>query len=76
MPRLKKPQTARLDLEISSESQRLFAAIQKSLGLKSRAETFEAIVFSISAKDVIHPSVLERIESKIDQTLETLDSLA
>lgn len=76
MPRLKKPKTARLDLEISSESQRLFTTIQKSLGLKSRAETFEAIVFSVSAKDVVHPRVMERIESKIDHALEALDSLA
>ena len=76
MPRLKKPKSARLDLEISSESLRLFANIQRTLGLKSRAETFEAIVFSVSAKDVVHPSVMERIESKIDSVLETLDSLA
>lgn len=76
MPRIKNPATARLDLEISSESLRLFATIQKSLGLKSRAETFEAIVFSISAKDVVRPQVMERIESKIDRLLEAFDTLS
>jgi hypothetical protein len=67
--------TARIDLDITVESQQRFAAIHKALGFKSRTETFEAIVFSVTAKDVIHPSVMERIETKLDQTLEILDSL-
>ena len=46
-----------------------------ALGFKTRTETFEAIVFSITAKDVLHPNVMERIETKLDQTLEIIESL-
>ena len=38
--------TARIDLDITVESQQRFAAIHKALGFKTRTETFEAIVFS------------------------------
>jgi hypothetical protein len=67
--------TARIDLDITVESQQRFAAIHKALGFKTRTETFEAIVFSITAKDVLHPNVMERIETKLDQTLEIIESL-
>ena len=66
---------ARLDLDITAEAQRRFTAIHKALGFKTRAETFEALVFSISAKEVLHPGVMERMDSKLDQALEILDSL-
>jgi len=75
MTQPKNQKTARIDLDISAESQRLFTTIHKSLGFKTRAETFEAIVFSVSAEDLIHPNVLNRLESKLDQTLEAIDSL-
>ena len=75
MPRNQKPGTARIDLDITIESQQQFAAIHKALGFKTRTETFEAIVFSITAKDVLHPNVMERIETKLDQALEAIDSL-
>ncbi len=67
--------TARIDLEITVESQQRFVAIHKALGFKTRTETFEALIFSISAKDVLDPGVMERVESKLDQVLEALDSL-
>ena len=67
--------TARIDLDITPESQRLFAALHKSLGFKTRAQTFEAIVFSVSAEDIIQPGIINRIETKLDQTLEILDAL-
>ena len=67
--------TARIDLDITVESQQRFAAIHKALGFKTITETFEAIVFSITAKDVLHPNVMERIETKLDQTLEIIESL-
>ena len=67
--------TARIDLDITVESQQRFAAIHKALGFTTRTETFEAIVFSITAKDVLHPNVMERIETKLDQTLEIIESL-
>jgi len=67
--------TARLDLDITPESQRRFATLHETLGFKTRTETFEALVFSVSAKDVVHPGVIEQISAKLDQTLEILDSL-
>jgi len=67
--------TARLDLDVTPESQKLFATLHKSLGFKTRAETFEAIVFSVSAEDILQPGVINRIETKINQTLELLDAL-
>lgn len=67
--------TARIDLDITIDSQRRFAAIHKALGFKTRSETFEALVFSTSAKDILSPSVMERIEIKIDNIIEILDTL-
>lgn len=68
--------STRIDLAISIQAQLRFAAIHKALGYKTKPETFEALVFSISAKDVLDPGALERMENKLDQALETLDSLA
>ena len=67
--------TARIDLEISPEAQRLFAEIHKSLGYKTKPETFEAIVYSVSTKDKIDPGIIQRIDAKLDHALEILDSL-
>jgi len=67
--------SARIDLDITVESQRRFAALHKTLGFKTRTETFEALVFSVSVKDVLNPSAIARIETKLDHMLEILDSL-
>lgn len=67
--------TARIDLDITVDSQRRFAAIHKALGFRTRTETFEALVFSISAKDILSPNVMERIEIKLDNMIEILDTL-
>lgn len=67
--------TARIDIDITVEAQRRFTALHKALGFKTRTETFEALVFTFSAKDVLNPAAMERIESKLDHTLEILDSL-
>ena len=75
MPRNQKPGTARIDLDITAEAHLRFAAVHKALGFKTKTETFEALVFSISAKDVIDPGVIERLESKLNQVLEAIDSL-
>ncbi len=75
MARTPKTKTARIDLDITVESQQRFDAIHKALGFKTKPETFEALVFSIAAKDVLRPDVVARIESKLDQTLEIIESL-
>lgn len=76
MPRTPKLPTFRLDLAITAESQKQFNAIHKALGFKTKPETFEAIVFSISAKDVLRPDSIARIESKLDHVLEAIDRIA
>jgi hypothetical protein len=40
--------TARIDLDISVEAQLRFAEIHKALGFKTKPETFEAIIYSVS----------------------------
>lgn len=75
MARSPKTKTARIDLDITVESQQRFDAIHKSLGFKTKPETFEAVVFSISAKDVLRSDVIRRMESKLDQALEIIESL-
>src|SRR4029453_1113631 len=75
MAHKQKNKNAPIDLDIPVEAHQRFAAIHKALGFKTRTETFEAIVFSITAKDVLHPNVMERIETKLDQTLEIIESL-
>ena len=75
MPRNQKPGTARIDLDITAEARSRFAAIHKALGFKTKTETFEALVFSISAKNVVDPGIMERLEAKLDQALEAIESL-
>jgi len=76
MSRIPKIKTARLDLVITAESKRRFDALHKELGFKTKPETFEALVFSISTKDVLRPDVIARLESKLNHALEVLDLLA
>ena len=74
MPRNQKPGTARIDLDITAEAHLRFAAVQGSR-FQNENRNLEALVFSISAKDVIDPGVIERLESKLNQALEAIDSL-
>ncbi len=75
MPRHQKAGTVRFDLDISPEAHARFAAIRRQLGFKTKTATFEAIIYSVSAKDVIDPAVIERMAAQIDRTLEAIDSL-
>ena len=72
----KKIRTARIDLNISVQAQLRFATIHKALGFKTKPETFEALVFSISAKDIIDPAVLDRIEDTLKHHTQLLESLS
>lgn len=67
--------TARIDLDISVEAQERFAEIHKTLGYKTKPETFEAIIYTASVKGTIDPGVLQRMNTKLDHALEILDSL-
>lgn len=66
----------RFDLDISAVAQARFASIHRTLGYKTKVETFEAIVFSISIKDLVDPNTIGRIEAKISHVLEMLESIA
>ncbi len=75
MARHQKPGTARIDLDISPDAKLRFESIHGSLGFKTKAETFDAILYFVATKDKIDPAVMQRIEAKLDQALETLESL-
>ncbi len=45
------------------------------MGLKTKAQTFEAILYFVSTKDKIDPAALQRMEKKIDHSIHLLESL-
>jgi hypothetical protein len=73
MPRRKTRGIAPFSLDISLEAKLRFAGLHDALGFKTKAETFEAIVYAVSTKDKIDPAAIERIERKLDRFLERLD---
>jgi hypothetical protein len=76
MPRNSKPGSARIDLDVSPEAKLLFTHVHEALGFKTKAETFEAIVYAISTRDKIDPHAVERVERKIDLLFEHLGDFA
>jgi hypothetical protein len=76
MPRNQKPGSARIDLDISVEAKLRFASLHESLGYKTKTETFEAILYFVSTKDKIDPSVLDRIEDTLKHHTQILESLS
>jgi hypothetical protein len=73
MSRRKTPGTAPFSLDISLEAKLRFAGLHDVLGFRTKAETFEAIVYAVSTKDKIDPKAIERIERKLDRFLERLE---
>jgi hypothetical protein len=73
MPRRKIPGTAPFSLDVSLEAKLRFAGLHEALGFKTKAQTFEAIVYAASMKDKVDPVAVERIERKLDRFLERLD---
>ena len=73
MPRRKTPGTAPFSLDVSLEAKLRFTGLHDALGFKTKAETFEAIAYAVSARDKIDPAAVERIERKLDRFLERLD---
>ena len=76
MPRKAKPGTARIDLDITVQAQQRFAALHEALGFKTKTETFEAIVYAVSMQDKIDPHMVERIERKLDDFMEIMESVS
>jgi hypothetical protein len=73
MPRRKTPDTAPFSLDVSLEAKSRFVSLHDALGFRTKAETFEAIVYAVSTRDKIDPAALERVERKLDRLLERLD---
>jgi hypothetical protein len=76
MPRRHVPGTTSIALDVAVEAKQRFLALHGTLALKTKAETFEALVYSVSTKDILSPHAIERIERKLDYIIETLDGLA
>ena len=76
MPRHTTPGTSVFSLDITHEAKIRFAAIHNALGFKSKAETFEAILYCVSTQDKIDPHTLERIEHKLDNLIEYMEDFA
>ena len=67
--------TVQIALDISPDSKVRFESLHQSMGFRTKAQTFEAILYSVSTKDKIDPAVLERLEKKIDHSIHLLESL-
>jgi hypothetical protein len=67
--------TVQLALDISPDARLRFESLHQSMGLKTKAQTFEAILYFVSTKDKIDPAALQRMEKKIDHSIHLLESL-
>ena len=71
----KKAPAVQFHVDCSPEAKSRFAALHQAFGFKTKAATFEAVLFAVSVKDRIDPQILLRIEAKLNQVLENFDSL-
>jgi hypothetical protein len=67
--------TTQFALDISHDAKLRFESLHQSMGLKTKAQTFEAILYFVSTKDKIDPAALQRMEGKIDHSIHLLESL-
>ena len=75
MPYPKKTPAAQFHVDCTSAAKSRFAALHDAFGLKTKAATFEAVLFAVSLKDRIDPQIFSRIEAKLDRVLENFDEL-
>ena len=71
----KKTPAVQFHVDCTFEAKSRFATLHEAFGFKTKAATFEAVLFAVSIKDKIDPQILLRIEAKLDQVLENFDSL-
>ena len=57
------------------EAKLRFETLHESLGFKTKVQTFQAILYFVSTKDKIDPAALQRVEKKIDHSIQLLESL-
>jgi hypothetical protein len=62
-------------VDCTPEAKSRFAVLHDAFGFKTKAATFEAVLFAVSIKDKIDPQILLRIEAKLDRVLENFDEL-
>ena len=71
----KKTPAVQFHVDCTPEAKSRFAALHEAFGFKTKAATFEAVLFAVSLKDKIDPQILLRLEAKLDQVLENFDNL-
>ena len=70
-----KPGTIQFALDLPLEPKLRFETLHESLGFKTKVQTFQAILYFVSTKDKIDPATLQRVEKKIDHSIQLLESL-
>jgi hypothetical protein len=58
--------TTQFALEISPDAKLRFESLHQSMGLRTKAQTFEAMLYLVSTNDKLDPVALERMEKKIE----------
>jgi hypothetical protein len=71
----KKAPAVQFHVECSPEAKSRFATLHEAFGFKTKAATFEAVLFAVSLKDKIDLQILLRLETKLDRLLENFDNL-
>ena len=71
----RKTPDAQFHVECSPEAKSRFAMLHEAFGFKTKAATFEAILFAVSIEDKIDPQILLRLQTKLDRLLEHFGSL-
>jgi hypothetical protein len=71
----KKTPAVQFHVDCTPEAKSRFAILHEAFGFKTKAATFEAVLFAVSIKDKIDPQILLRLEAKLDRVLENFDSL-
>jgi hypothetical protein len=71
----KKTPAAQFHVDCTPEAKSRFAVLHDAFGFRTKAATFEAVLFAVSIKDKIDPQILLRIEAKLDRVLENFDEL-
>ena len=70
-----KPGTTKFAFDISLDAKMRFESLHQSMELRTKTQTFEAILYFVSTKDKIDPAALQRMEKKIDPSIHLLESL-
>ena len=71
----KKTPAVQFHVDCTPEAKSRFAALHEAFDFKTKAGTFEAVMFAVSIKDKIDPQILLRLEAKLDRVLENFDDL-